>query len=129
MSIKIPREDGSVTTYRNSWCMEKFMKFPLYEKENKDEKYRLDPFRAVNFRTNETGDLLCPNDRKILFKWFPSPFVPSNLVLYRGLDLSGDFSIEGSITQNHQSGEAPAIGNIQELFYFRRFILHRDMDH
>ena len=32
------------------------MKFPLYEKEGKDKKYRLDPFRAVNFPTNETGE-------------------------------------------------------------------------
>ena len=45
------------------------MKFPLYEKESRDERYRLDPFRAVNFRTNEAGDLLCPNGRKMLFAY------------------------------------------------------------
>ncbi|MBR0206502.1 MAG: transposase, partial [Clostridia bacterium] len=49
--------------------MEKYMKFTLYEKESKDGKYRLDPFRAVNFRTNEAGDLLCPNGRKMLFAY------------------------------------------------------------
>ena len=29
--------------------MEKYMKFPMYEKETKDKKYRDDPYRAVNF--------------------------------------------------------------------------------
>ncbi len=33
--------------------MEKYMKFPMYEKETKDKKYRDDPYRAVNFRVNE----------------------------------------------------------------------------
>ena len=33
--------------------MEKFMKFPTYQKESKDQKYRDDPYRAVNFPFNE----------------------------------------------------------------------------
>ncbi len=49
--------------------MEKFMKFPMYEKETKDENYRNNPFRAVNFKTDPDGSLLCPNNRK--FKFFP----------------------------------------------------------
>ena len=40
------------------------MKFPMYKKETHDEKYRDNPFRAVNFKTDEDGDLVCPNNRK-----------------------------------------------------------------
>ena len=43
--------------------MEKFMKFPMYKKETTDEKYRNDPFRAVNFKTDEAGNLVCPNGK------------------------------------------------------------------
>ena len=46
--------------------MEKYMKFPMYE-ETKDKKYRDDPYRAVNFRVNETGRLVCPNGKEFLF--------------------------------------------------------------
>ena len=47
--------------------MEKYMKFPMYEKESKDKKYRDDPYRAVNFRVNEEGRLVCPNNKEFLF--------------------------------------------------------------
>ena len=47
--------------------MEKFMKFPMYEKETKDEKYRDNPYRAVNFPVDEDGDLTCPNGKKFHF--------------------------------------------------------------
>ena len=47
--------------------MEKYMKFPMYEKETKDKKYRDDPYRAVNFRVNEAGRLVCPNIKEFLF--------------------------------------------------------------
>ena len=43
------------------------MKFPMYEKESKDKKYRDDPYRAVNFRVNEEGRLVCPNNKEFLF--------------------------------------------------------------
>ena len=43
------------------------MKFPMYEKETKDKKYRDDPYRAVNFRVNEAGRLVCPNGKEFLF--------------------------------------------------------------
>ena len=46
--------------------MEKYMKFPMYE-ETKDKKYRDDPYRAVNFRVNEAGRLVCPNGKEFLF--------------------------------------------------------------
>lgn len=45
----------------------KYMKFPMYEKETKDKKYRDDPYRAVNFRVNEAGRLVCPNGKEFLF--------------------------------------------------------------
>ena len=47
--------------------MEKFMKFPMYEKETKDEKYRDNPYRAVNFPVDENGNLVCPNEKKFRF--------------------------------------------------------------
>ena len=49
--------------------MEKFMKFTMYKKETTDEKYRNDPFRAVNFKTNQDGDLICPNGKKHIFAY------------------------------------------------------------
>ena len=49
--------------------MEKFMKFPMYKKETRDEKYHDDPFRAVNFETDSEGDLICPNGRKFHFAY------------------------------------------------------------
>lgn len=47
--------------------MKKFMKFPMFKKETKDKKYRDNPFRAVNFRVDEDGHLVCPNNKKFLF--------------------------------------------------------------
>jgi hypothetical protein len=44
--------------------MEKYMKFPMYKKETKDKNYHNDPFRAVDFRTNEDGKLICPNGKE-----------------------------------------------------------------
>lgn len=45
-----------------------YMKFPMFEKETKDETYRNDPFRAVNFKI-EDGNMYCPNGKKIIFKY------------------------------------------------------------
>ena len=49
--------------------IEKFMKFPMYKKETTDEKYHNDPFRAVNFKTNENGELICPNGKAFHFAY------------------------------------------------------------
>ena len=49
--------------------MEKFMKFTMFEKETKDKKYRDNPYRAINFSRNEEGNLICPNGKKIIFKY------------------------------------------------------------
>lgn len=45
--------------------MKKYMKFTMYKKECEDKKYRDNPYRAVNFRIDDDGDMVCPNDRKL----------------------------------------------------------------
>ena len=35
--------------------------------ETRDKKYQNNPYRAVNFRIDKDGDLLCPNNKKIPF--------------------------------------------------------------
>ena len=49
--------------------MEKYMKFPMFEKETKDKKYHEDPFRAVNFKIDEDGVLRCPNGKRFDFAY------------------------------------------------------------
>lgn len=49
--------------------MEKFMKFTMFEKETKDTKYHNNPYRIENFRRDEEGNLICPNNKKFLFKY------------------------------------------------------------
>ena len=44
------------------------MKFTMFEKETKDIGYRNDPYRSVNFKRDEEGNLICPNEKKFLFK-------------------------------------------------------------
>ena len=39
------------------------------EKETKSEKYHTNPYRAVNFRRDPEGNLICPNDKKFIFKY------------------------------------------------------------
>ena len=67
-----PVGDAGYDSYNNYiFCeehgMKKYMKFPIYQKENSNKKYRNDPFRAVNFKTDEDGNLICPNNKKFLF--------------------------------------------------------------
>ncbi len=71
---KFPIADAGYGSYNNYlFCqqheMEKFMKFPMYEKETKDKRYRDDPFRAVNFKTDSDGNLYCPNNKKFHFAY------------------------------------------------------------
>lgn len=49
--------------------MEKSMKFPMYKKETGDKSYHNGPFRAVNFKTDEEGQLVCPNDKVFHFAY------------------------------------------------------------
>ena len=71
---RYPIADAGYGSYNNYiYCqehgMEKFMKFPMYKKETEDQKYRNNPFRAVNFRTDEAGNLVCPNGRTFRFAY------------------------------------------------------------
>jgi len=70
---KYPIADAGYGSYNNYlYCeqhgMEKFMKFTMFEKETKNEKYKNDPYRAVNFKRDEKGNIICPNERKFKFK-------------------------------------------------------------
>ena len=42
----------------------------------KDKKYHNDPYRAVNFKTDENGKLICPEGRK--FNYLKSAPVKGN---------------------------------------------------
>ena len=47
---KYPIADAVYGSYCEQHGMEKFMKFTMFEKETKNEKYRTNPYRAVNFK-------------------------------------------------------------------------------
>ena len=47
--------------------MKKFMKFPMYEKETKDKNYRNNEFRSINFKRDNEGFLVCPNNKRFHF--------------------------------------------------------------
>lgn len=71
---KYPVADAGYGSYNNYlYCeehdMEKYMKFTMFEKETKSEKYHTNPYRAVNFKRDSNGNLLCPNERKFIFKY------------------------------------------------------------
>ena len=36
--------------------------------QTKDDKYHNSPYRAVNFRKDEDGNMVCPNGKKFIFK-------------------------------------------------------------
>lgn len=70
---KYPVADAGYGSFNNYiYCqehgMEKYMKFPMFEKETKDSKYHNNPYRAVNFVIDEGGDMRCPGGRKFIFK-------------------------------------------------------------
>ncbi len=71
---KYPIADAGYGSFNNYlFCqehgMEKFMKFPVYKKETMDEKYHNDPFRAVNFKMNKAGEMICPNGKAFHFAY------------------------------------------------------------
>ncbi len=68
-----PIADAGYGSYNNYlYCerhgMEKYMKFTMFEKGTKNEKYRDNPYRAVNFSQDENGKIVCPKGRKFNFK-------------------------------------------------------------
>lgn len=67
-----PLGDAGFGTYNNYiYCelngIKKYMKFASYKKETEDKKYKNDPFRPVNFKKDENGELICPNNKKFKF--------------------------------------------------------------
>lgn len=71
---KYPIADAGYGSYNNYiYCqehgMEKFMKFPMFKKETTDKKYHNNPFRAVNFKIDNDGNLRCPNGKKMIFSY------------------------------------------------------------
>jgi len=71
---KYPVADAGYGSYNNYlYCeehgIEKFMKFTMFEKETKDEKYRTNPYRITNFKRDENGDLICPNGKRFIYKY------------------------------------------------------------
>lgn len=71
---RYPVADAGYGSYNNYiYCeqhgMEKYMKFPMFKKETEDKKYHNDPYRAVNFKTDEYGNLICPNGKKFHFSY------------------------------------------------------------
>lgn len=71
---KYPVADAGYGSYNNYlYCqnhgMEKYMKFTMFEKETKDKRYKNNPYRAVNFKQDESGTLICPNGRKFKIKY------------------------------------------------------------
>lgn len=71
---KYPVADAGYGSFNNYiYCqehgMEKYMKFPMFEKETKDAKYKTNPYRAVNFKIDEQGNLRCPAGKKFVFKF------------------------------------------------------------
>lgn len=72
--LKYLMADAGYGSYNNYiYCeqhgMEKYMKFPMFKKESEDKKYHNSPFRAVNFKTDEEGDLRCPNTKRFHFAY------------------------------------------------------------
>lgn len=70
---KYPIADAGYGSYNNYlYCeqhgIEKFMKFTMFEKETKNEKYKNNPYRAVNFKRDGKGNIICPNNKKFKFK-------------------------------------------------------------
>lgn len=71
---KYPVADAGYGSYNNYlYCeehgMEKFMKFTMFEKETKSDKYHNNPYRAVNFTRDTEGNLICPNNKKFFHKY------------------------------------------------------------
>lgn len=70
---KYPVADAGYDSYNFLYCeeheMEKYMKFTMSKKETADKKYCKNPYRASNFKRNETGNLICPNGKAFRFKY------------------------------------------------------------
>ena len=94
---KYPVADAGYGSYNNYlYCeehgMEKYMKFPMYEKMTKDKEYREDPYRAENFGRDADGNPVCPNGKRFLFshrRALPNNQYGRQMEVYRCEDCSG----------------------------------------
>ena len=71
---KYPVADAGYGSYNNYlYCeehgMEKFMKFTMFKKETTDKIYHNNPYRAVNFQRDLSGNLICPNRKRFIYKY------------------------------------------------------------
>ena len=66
--------DAGYGSYNNYiYCeqhgIEKYMKFTMYKKQTEDKEYRENPYRAENFKKDDDGNIICPNNRKMVFAY------------------------------------------------------------
>lgn len=71
---KYPVADAGYGSYNNYiYCeqhgMEKYMKFPMYNKISRNKKYRENPFCAENFSIDKEGVMRCPNGKAFRFSY------------------------------------------------------------
>ena len=69
---KYPVADAGYGSYNNYlYCeehgMEKFMKFTMFEKETKNQKYHNNPYRIDNYRRDSEGNVICTNVKKFRY--------------------------------------------------------------
>lgn len=67
-----PVADAGYGSYNNYiYCeeheMKKYMKFTMFNKETTNKKYHSDPYRSINFKTDQDGNMICPAGRKFLY--------------------------------------------------------------
>ena len=70
---KYPVADAGYGSFNNYlFCedhgMEKYMKFPMFERQTKDKAYRESPYRSSNFKIDSQGNMRCPAGKKFIFK-------------------------------------------------------------
>ncbi len=70
---KYPVADAGYGSFNNYiFCeqnnMEKYMKFPMFKKETTNDKYHNDIFRPINFKKDKDNYLICPNNKRFIFK-------------------------------------------------------------
>ena len=67
---KYPTAGAGYGSYNNYiYCQEHSIEKFMFKKETTDQKYRNNPFRAVNFKIDDEGFLRCPNGKKMLFSY------------------------------------------------------------
>ena len=69
-----PIADAGYGSYNNYlYCeehgMQKYMKFPMFDKETKDKQYRENKYRAENFPIGKDGVMRCPNGKAFRFRY------------------------------------------------------------